>query len=142
MLGITLSDRQIMRPYTKIADYRDAEIFDHEQNTLFRGLWQFACFSRDLKLDGDFVVVEAGVKSIVVQNFYGDLRAFLNVCSHRFSAIRRDCKGNGPLQCQYHGWVYDKSGIPVGIANIKEFGPITDDRRKELALERWDVEQC
>lgn len=131
-----------MRPLTKIADYRDAEVFEYEQRMLFRGLWQFACFARDLTQDGDFVVVETGSKSIVVQNFDGELRAFLNVCSHRFSAIRRECKGNGPLQCQYHGWVYDKCGIPAGIANIKEFGPIDDNRRKELALERWDVDRC
>ena len=109
---------------------------------LFQELWQFAGFARDLKNPGDYVVAPIGGKSVLVQNFDGELKAFLNVCSHRFSAIRRDCKGNGPLQCQYHGWVYDRSGIPTGIASIKEFDDITDARRQELALESWDVDRC
>jgi phenylpropionate dioxygenase-like ring-hydroxylating dioxygenase large terminal subunit len=82
------------------------------------------------------------MKSVVVQNFHGELKAFLNVCTHRFSAIRRDCCGNGPLQCQYHGWVFDGGGIPIGIADVKEFNDITPERRRELALERWDAETC
>ena len=131
-----------MRPYTGIADYRDPRTFDLEQVPLFQELWQFAGFQRDLRNDGDYVVTEVGGKSVLVRNFAGELKAFLNVCSHRFSAIRRECRGNGPLQCQYHGWVYDKSGLPVGIANVKEFADITDSRRKELALEEWQVEPC
>lgn len=131
-----------MQPFTTIADYCDPAIFDQEQAVLFQKEWQFAGFGRDLLRDGDFIVAEVGGKSVVVQNFDGELRGFLNVCSHRFSAIRRECKGNGPLQCQYHGWVYDGSGIPSGIANIKEFAEITDVRRNELALERWEVERC
>ena len=87
-------------------------------------------------------MTEDGGKSDLIRNFAGELKAFLNVCSHRFSAIRRECRGNGPLQCQYHGWVYDKNGLPAGIANIKEFADITDSRRKELALEEWQVETC
>ncbi len=131
-----------MRTLISIDDYREPETLVIEQQSLFRRLWQFAGFARDIATDGDYLVADAGGKSVIVQNFDGELRAFLNVCSHRFSAIRGDCRGNGPLQCQYHGWVYDREGIPVGIADFKEFEDITEERRRELALKKWDVETC
>lgn len=130
-----------MRTLISIDDYREPETLRIEQQMLFRRLWQFAGFARDVATHGDYLVATVGDKSVVVQNFNGELRAFLNVCSHRFSAIRGDCKGNGPLRCQYHGWVYDREGIPVGIADFKEF-EITEERRSELALTKWDVEAC
>jgi len=131
-----------LKTLLRIADYRDPSTFAQEQSLLFQNTWQLAGFLRDLARDGDYIVTEAGGKSVIVRNFAGTLSAFLNVCSHRFSAIRPDCKGNGPLQCQYHGWVFDRTGLPVGIANIAEFEPITDTRRAELRLEQWEVETC
>jgi len=131
-----------MRPITTISDYRDPSVFHREMQALFHNVWQFAGFARDLASDRDYIVPEIGGKSVVVQNFEGELRAFLNVCSHRYSAIRSESKGNGLLQCPYHGWVYDKAGIPAGIAHLKEFEAMTAERRCELALERWDVETC
>lgn len=131
-----------MKTLLRTADYRDTLTFELEQSLVFQNTWQLAGFLRDLAKDGDYVVAEAGGKSVIIRNFAGTLSAFLNVCSHRFSAIRPDCKGNGPLQCQYHGWVFDKTGLPIGIANIAEFEPITDTRRAELRLEQWEVETC
>ena len=42
-------------------------------------------------------VKKIGCKSVVVQNFHGELRPFHNVCSHRFSRIRTNSKGNSGL---------------------------------------------
>ncbi len=131
-----------MRTLTFTDDYRDRALFDLERDHIFESNWHFAGFARDVAGHQDYLVAPVGGKSIVVQNFQGELKAFLNVCTHRFSAIRRECRGNGPLQCQYHGWVFDGRGIPSGISQIKEFDDITPQRREELALERWDTEQC
>jgi phenylpropionate dioxygenase-like ring-hydroxylating dioxygenase large terminal subunit len=131
-----------MRSLTTSDDYRDHSTFENELSALFESEWQLAGFRRDVAGDRDYIVAQIGRIPVVIQNFDGELKAFRNVCSHRFSAIRRDCKGNGPLQCQYHGWVFDRAGIPVGIANVREFDDITPERRQELALESWDVEAC
>jgi len=131
-----------MRTFTTTDDYRDPHTFERELTQLFETEWQFAGFARDVAGEEDYFVAWIGRKPVVVQNFNGELKAFLNVCTHRFSAIRRECRGNGPLQCQYHGWVFDSRGIPAGIAGIKEFDDITPARREELALERWEVECC
>jgi phenylpropionate dioxygenase-like ring-hydroxylating dioxygenase large terminal subunit len=131
-----------MRTLTTSADYREPGTFEREMTRIFEHGWQFAAFARDLAGDRDYVVAQIGTKSVLLQNFEGELKAFLNVCTHRFSAIRPDCKGNGPLQCQYHGWVFDAAGLPAGIASVKEFDDITPERRQELALERWDTDRC
>jgi phenylpropionate dioxygenase-like ring-hydroxylating dioxygenase large terminal subunit len=131
-----------MKTLIPVDAYRDQRVFDGELPIFFRNCWQFAGFARHVANDKDYIVAGIGGKSVIVQNFEGSLRAFLNVCTHRFSAIRHECKGNGILQCPYHGWVFDKSGVPAGIANVREFDCITDDRRRELTLRRWDVEYC
>jgi len=79
---------------------------------------------------------------VILCNFEGELRAFLNVCSHRFSRIRRDGPGNGPLQCQYHGWTYNIEGLPTGITNFPYFEDFKPERRCELSLEPWKIETC
>lgn len=76
----------------------------------------------------------------MVQNFHGELKAFRNVCSHRFSRIQCAEKGNRPLTCPYHGWTYDKAGVPVGIPlNRQGFG-FSDEDRKALALSAYALE--
>src|SRR5687768_6801823 len=92
--------------------------------------------------DKDWFTTHVSARSIVVQNFEGELRAFANVCSHRFSAIRREPSGNGILQCPYHGWIYNKDGIPYSIPRKPRFDDMTDERRCELALDRYDLELC
>jgi phenylpropionate dioxygenase-like ring-hydroxylating dioxygenase large terminal subunit len=77
-----------------------------------------------------------------VQNFHGELRAFDNVCSHRFSQIRQYPQGNGSLQCPYHGWVYNSEGIPIGIPHQQEFKDMSPCVKESLRLERWLVEKC
>jgi phenylpropionate dioxygenase-like ring-hydroxylating dioxygenase large terminal subunit len=131
-----------MRALISSSQYNDVNVFDREQAILFRKVWQFAGFGRDLSHNRDYIVTQIGGRSVIVQNFEGDLKCFLNVCSHRCSAIRPLGKGNGLLQCQYHGWVYDCLGIPVGIADFRSFDELTEADRRNLALESWDVERC
>jgi phenylpropionate dioxygenase-like ring-hydroxylating dioxygenase large terminal subunit len=47
---------------------------------------------------------------VVVQNCGGVLRAFVNRCVHRHSAIQTEDYGQRRLACPYHGWVYADDG--------------------------------
>jgi phenylpropionate dioxygenase-like ring-hydroxylating dioxygenase large terminal subunit len=96
----------------------------------------------DVANDNDYISVEVAGKPIVVQNFKGELEAFLNVCSHRFCEIRQEQKGNGTLRCPYHGWTYDAEGIPVGIPSRPRFDGLTDDVIRSMALRKYRVEVC
>jgi len=99
-------------------------------------------FTFDLANGNDYISAEVAGKPIVVQNFEGKLGAFLNVCSHRFSEIRCEQKGNGPLRCPYHGWTYDGEGVPVGIPSRPRFDGLTEDVILSLALRKYRVEVC
>lgn len=131
-----------MRPTILPSDYADPEVFRAEQARLFDD-WVFVGFGRQLARNNDYLAREVGGKSVVVQNFDGELRAFLNVCSHRFCRIRADGEGNRVLQCPYHGWTYDQRGVPFGIPKRPRFPELEDPAATEaFALERWRVATC
>lgn len=122
--------------------YFDDGIFQREQEALFKNAWQLFGFTSEVENDNDYVCRDVGGSSVMVQNFQGVLKGFLNVCSHRFSMIRNEETGSGPLRCSYHGWTYDREGVPTGIPFASQFEDLTGERRRELCLESWLVESC
>lgn len=128
-----------MIPKISAQAYFDNDIFVREQRSLFSAHWQFAGLTRDLQEDQSYIVTTVGGKSVVIQNFAGAVKAFANVCSHRFSRIRREAKGQGPLRCQYHGWIYNDEGIPYSIPSRPRFDDLTPERLKALALQPYDL---
>ncbi|TWB38570.1 Rieske 2Fe-2S domain-containing protein [Nitrospirillum pindoramense] len=77
---------------------------------------------------------EGGAVPVVVQNFQGVLKAFRNVCSHRFALIHDQPCGRGLLRCPYHGWVYDADGVPIGIPFDDSDFQLDTEARRRLAL--------
>ena len=131
-----------MRALIPASYYHDPDVYADEQRAIFSDAWQFAGFAHDLARPDDFVVATVGGRSVVVQNFDGELRGFANVCSHRFSRIHDCAKGNGALRCPYHGWIYNKDGIPYSIPSRPKFDDLTRPVIESLALERFDVDRC
>ncbi|HEX8412644.1 MAG TPA: Rieske 2Fe-2S domain-containing protein, partial [Sphingomicrobium sp.] len=124
-------------------NYRSPAALDEEMQRLFKSDFQFAALTTELAYDRDFVVVEQHDCSIVVQNFKGELRAFQNVCTHRFNTIQTEERGNRPLTCRYHGWTYDKTGFPAGLPKRQQFLTGDDAQDRELlCLTRYEVESC
>jgi len=120
--------------------YRRTDILAEEIDRVFRPSWLCVGFTQDLRNDRDFITAQIGPHGIVVQNFKGVLKAFRNVCSHRFSRIQTEKCGNRPLTCPYHGWSYNAEGVPVGIPhNATAFGLDEADRRA-LALQAYEVD--
>lgn len=95
--------------------YTSPEVFEREQDRLFRKLWIFAG-SKTLLVEPDsFITRTIGGVPIVVQNFAGTIKAFVNRCAHRQSAIQIGDHGVRRLACPYHGWVYDDDGKAASI---------------------------
>ncbi|UBM57668.1 aromatic ring-hydroxylating dioxygenase subunit alpha [Marinilongibacter aquaticus] len=116
--------------------------FDLEKQKVFQDSWYYVGLSDDLSAHQDFITHEIGGKSVVVQNFKGELKAFHNVCTHRFNIIKSDKRGNGPLACPYHNWNYNKDGIPFGIPLKREFQGLDKDSLQELCLPQFNLEIC
>jgi phenylpropionate dioxygenase-like ring-hydroxylating dioxygenase large terminal subunit len=122
--------------------YYDDKIFLQENNKIFNKIWNFVGFKSDFLNDNDFVTLKIASTPIVVQNIKGVVKSFLNVCSHRFSIIQAEDSGNRPLVCPYHGWAYDKDGIPSGIPKKPLFKKFTKDELCEMKLKEFNVSFC
>ncbi|MFT3997460.1 MAG: aromatic ring-hydroxylating dioxygenase subunit alpha [Asticcacaulis sp.] len=120
--------------------YVREDVLAAELAQVFRPSWLCVGFTEDLKHHQDFITVQIGPHSVVVQNFKGELRAFRNVCSHRFARIQTQCKGNRRLVCPYHGWLYNADGVPVGIPHNETAFGLDEAGREALALQAYDVE--
>lgn len=122
--------------------YFDEKIYELEKETIFHNNWIFACFKNDVSNPNDFVTKTIGKIPVVIQNMNGEVRAFMNVCSHRFSIIQCQEKGNRPLLCPYHGWAYNKEGIPTGIPKKPLFKEFSQEELCNLKLKEYKVEVC
>ncbi len=130
-----------MKALTTPQHYFDQTFFEAEKINVFEQTWQFVGFQFEIANHQDFLTRTIGNKAVVVQNFNGDLRAFLNVCSHRYSQIQDETQrcGNRPLRCPYHGWTFDSTGTPVGIPCQSDFEDLDPDAFK---LTSFALETC
>lgn len=113
-----------------VSRYTDRELFDRECIALFRDYPQCVGPSCLLPNPGDYVAFDdTGIPILVVRDQSGELRAFINICSHRGAPVNACTHGQalkGRLfSCPYHGWTYDLAGNLVGMPAGREgFGDI------------------
>lgn len=119
--------------------YSDPAIHRAEMERIFHETWVFVGFTDDLSNENDFITAEVGATSVVVQNFGGQLRALHNVCTHRFAKLQLHPCGNRKLTCPYHGWVFNKDGVLVGVPGNAEFFGFDKADKERLALRRFEV---
>lgn len=122
--------------------YHSQETFREEQRRLFSRTWICVGSTDELRQHNDFIAREVGGQSVIVHRFQDQLRAFLNVCTHRFNRLHTERQGNRPLQCGYHGWTFDEAGLPSAIPKRPRFDDLTPERLCGLRLTRWRVETC
>lgn len=122
--------------------YYSKELFDNEQVEVFQKSWYFVGITDTIQNHNDFISLEIGKVSVVIQNFKGTLKAFHNVCTHRFNKIQIQECGNRPLLCQYHGWNYNKDGIPFGIPLKSEFDSLDSESLQKLCLKQFRIDTC
>jgi len=122
-------------------NYYSRDVFEREMNVLFNRGYQLAALTTELNEDRDFVCLDYYGTAIVVQNFKGTIKAFQNVCAHRFNRIQTEERGNRALTCMYHGWTYDADGFPAGLPKRAQFISRCADM-EDLRLTRYKVEIC
>ena len=131
-------ERAGLPPWT----YFSPELFQIEQEELFRRHWQLACHVSDIPQEGDWTTFDiAGERALVVRGKDNVVRAFHNVCRHRAAAVVRGETGScrQGLRCFYHGWTYGLDGKLKAIPGEAGF-PNLDKSRfglKPLQMEVW-----
>ena len=116
--------------------YVDTSHLSLEIEKIFKESWIFVGLDEELANNNDFICAEYCGVSIVVQNFAGSLRAFQNICSHRFNPLQYERCGNRPLICRYHYWRFDQDGVPLG--NLPSMTPNVQKK----CLKQYRVEKC
>lgn len=122
--------------------YFDKDIFEIEKRNIFQNNWVFVCFKDEVSNNNDFVSKKIGKIPIVIQNINGVVKAFMNVCSHRFSILQTTEKGNRALFCPYHGWAFNKEGYPSGIPKKPLFKEFNEEDKCKLKLKEYSLELC
>jgi phenylpropionate dioxygenase-like ring-hydroxylating dioxygenase large terminal subunit len=120
--------------------YVDQAWFERERELLFKPLWQFVGLKTMLDKHNAFLTRTIFDIPVVVQNYDGVLHAFENICLHRHNPLQTVPQGVRPLVCAYHGWRYDRDGVPANIpfeASLYRFEPA---ERACLQLRRFALE--
>jgi choline monooxygenase len=128
--------QHILRPdqYTSERQHRA------ELRHLFAAAWHPLATTRDLARPGDFLTFDLLETPILLRNFDGELRAFLNVCPHRHSRLTDKAHGNAErLKCQYHGWEFNADGRTGKIPDARAFRPWDRDNS---CLRPFRLETC
>ena len=119
--------------------YLDETVFEAEKNYMLNNSWILAAHSNELQKKNDFVTINYLGKKIFIQNFGDTIKAFDNICLHRFYTIHAETHGNRLPICNYHLWSYDKNGLPAGIQNRKNFA---EQSLAGLALQQYEIALC
>lgn len=114
--------------------------FATEQRALAEACWQLVGLRSDLAHPNSWIRRPLFGTDIFVQNFAGELRGYRNVCAHRGFPLRLADAGVGPVQCSFHGWVFNRDGVPTGIPRNAELFQISREQQKALALPEVRVE--
>jgi phenylpropionate dioxygenase-like ring-hydroxylating dioxygenase large terminal subunit len=128
--------RHLLRP----DQYYSDEQYRTELRHLFRPAWHPLAAKQELARPGDFLTFDLLETPILLRNFDGQLRAFLNVCPHRHSRLTDKPRGNTErLRCQYHGWEYNADGHTGRIPDARAFRPWD---RENSCLRQFRVDTC
>jgi phenylpropionate dioxygenase-like ring-hydroxylating dioxygenase large terminal subunit len=108
------------------ANYYDPERWRLEMDRIFKRLPLVLGFSTELRQPGDYrAMLVADVPVLLTRAADGEVRGFLNVCSHRGAIVVPEGSGRARrFTCPYHGWSYDNRGALAGIRNPADFGDV------------------
>lgn len=115
--------------------YYDASFLKNEMNQVFKKSWIFGCLTDELVQKNDYKLVEFETFSLFIYNTGNGIKAFKNLCPHRFNKIFIETKGNGPLVCRFHSWAFDKDGKNLN----PEVKGLDSETQSCLSLEQYKV---
>jgi len=120
------------------AAYADAELFEREQELIFRRGWVGVGRGDRWPNVGDFASVDIGGVPIIVVRSDEGLRAHANTCRHRGSMIVSGEGNCARMRCPFHAWTYSLDGRLVGAPDMHRTPGFdkTDQGLHEFTLEQ------
>lgn len=111
------------------ANYYDSDRWQLEMERVFKRTPLALGFTCELPEPRSYKALEvAGVPVLLSRGADGQMRSFVNMCSHRGSIVVPEGTGTARrFTCPYHAWSYDSEGRLVGILDREEFGDLDMD---------------
>lgn len=109
-----------------VENYYDQERWQNEVQKVFRRLPLVLAATAELREPGDYKAMEAaGVQVLLTRTRSGEVKAFVNMCSHRGAQLVANGAGNAhKFSCPYHAWTYSPDGDLVAIYGADDFGEV------------------
>ncbi len=110
-------------------NYHEPERWRREMDAIFKRLPLVLGFSCELREPGAYrAMVVAETPILLTRTGSGEIRGFLNVCSHRGARVVTEGTGRAKrFTCPYHAWSFDNEGALVGIYKGDQFGEVDRD---------------
>ncbi|MGE4337249.1 MAG: Rieske 2Fe-2S domain-containing protein, partial [Pigmentiphaga sp.] len=93
--------------------YLSQEIFELEQEHLFRNTWNYVGHESQIPNDGDYLTTElAGRPLVLVRQADNSIKTLMNRCPHKGARVVSGASGNIGrfFRCPYHAWTFKPSG--------------------------------
>lgn len=113
-----------------LSAYRDPDRYASEIARIFKRLPLAAALGLELPQAGDYrAMTLMGVPLLLIRGNDMQVRAMLNVCSHRGAQLCKEGAGSRQtIVCPYHAWRYDHSGTLIGRYGGDTFGEINNEQ--------------
>jgi carnitine monooxygenase subunit len=120
--SITPAPRPLRMPSSA---YADPQLFEREKQKLFRRVPLMVAASCEVRAPGDYKTLDvAGIPLLLVRGKDGEVRTFLNACTHRGAKLARDCGRSVRFTCPYHAWTFGLDGGLLAVATREAFGEV------------------
>jgi phenylpropionate dioxygenase-like ring-hydroxylating dioxygenase large terminal subunit len=120
--------------------YTSPQTFAMEQERIFSRLWNFVGFSSMVRERNQFFTRTLAGIPVLVQRTAAGIRAFVNQCPHRLSAIQTQQAGQRPLVCPYHAWSFGAEGELRAMPN-QELYRFDTEERERICLNKLHLEE-
>lgn len=105
-------------------NYFEEERWHKEMKQVFKRIPLMLAMTAELREPGDYKAMDvSGVPVLITRTENGDVKAFVNMCSHRGAQIMEEgCGNTHRFTCPYHAWSYNGNGELIGVYAPKDFG--------------------
>ncbi|NKB99957.1 MAG: Rieske 2Fe-2S domain-containing protein [Pseudomonadales bacterium] len=109
-----------------VENYFDQARFDDEVAKIFRRMPLVLGATAELPNPGDYKAMDAaGVQVLISRGRSGEIKAFVNMCSHRGARLMPEGTGTAhKFSCPYHAWTYSPDGDLIAIYAADDFGEV------------------
>ncbi len=123
-----------------IEHYTSPTTLELERKNLFGKLWTFVGFASMVAEKNRFFTRNVAGVPVLVQRTDAGIRAFVNQCPHRLSAIQLDSHGKRPMVCPYHAWSFGPEGELHGLPNPGLY-QFTAAEREHICLKKLHLRE-